>query len=268
MYREYWGLRENPFSNTYNSGFFYLSKGVEEAVKRFFAAVSENRGIMLLLGPTGVGKTYFVKLITDQLRARQLRVTQTITPCLSPDGFAQEISRKLRELRGSDPAAGDEGPARTEAAAPPLGKRPAVLIVDEAQTISDAETFEVLRALLNHDSNGKFLLTTLLAGDDGLVERLRALPSLNQRIGVRYRLEPLTPQETAAYIDFRLSAAGATSEIFDKEAKEEIHAISGGIPRLINTLCDLSMVIGADERMLRINTAIVARARRELNSLH
>jgi len=262
MYREYWGLRENPFSNTFNSGFFYLTKGVEDAVKRFFAATSENRGIMLLLGPTGVGKTYFVKLITEQLRSRNLGVTQTVTPCLSPDGFAREISRKLRELRDADAAAHNG----TEPAAA-LSKRHAILIIDEAQTIPDAETFEVLSALLDHDSNGKFLLTTLLAGDDRLLERLRALPSLNQRIGVRYRLKPLAPEETAAYIDFRLSVAGATGEIFDRDAKREIHAISGGIPRIINTLCDLSMVIGADERMLRITTEIIARAHRDLNNL-
>jgi type II secretory pathway predicted ATPase ExeA len=266
MYREYWGLRENPFSNAYNSSFFYLAKGMEEAAKRFFAAISENRGIMLLVGPTGVGKTYLAKLIADQLRARNVRVAQMITPRLSSESLALEIGHKLKELRGLN--LGDVEPGAAGESTPPQSNgAPAVLIIDEAQTITNTETFEVLRALLNHDHEGRFLLTTLLAGDDSMVERLRAMPSLNQRIGVRHRLEPFCPEESSAYIDFRLSAAGANGEIFCPDAKEDIHTIAEGIPRVINTLCDLAMVIGADERLLRIDTDIIARARRELNSL-
>lgn len=266
MYREYWGFRENPFSNTYNSGFFYLSRNMEEAVKRFFAAISENRGIMLLLGPTGVGKTYLSKLIAEQLRSRGIRVAHMITPRLSPDGFAMEIGRKLKELRGPE-LEPDDKPHDNDSPLPKPNGAPAVLVIDEAQTIGDAETFEVLRSLLNHDRNGRFLLTTLLAGDDCMVERLREMPSLNQRIGVRHRLQPLDAAETAAYINFRLTAAGATSEIFSANATEDIHAISEGIPRVINTICDLAMIIGADERLLRIDTDVIARARQEFNSL-
>jgi type II secretory pathway predicted ATPase ExeA len=237
---------------------------MEEAVRRFYAAMSENRGIMLLVGPAGIGKTFLVKLISDQLRSRNVRVAQMITPRLTPDGFALEIGRKLKELR---PAQSGESADEQSAAPPPQNGRPGVLIIDEAQTIADPDTFEVLRALLNHDHNGRFILTTLISGDDCLVERLRGMPSLNQRIGVRCRLEPLTLEETAAYIDFRLSAAGAHNEIFSGDAKEDVHTISEGIPRIVNTLCDLSMIIGADERLLRIDTEIIARARRELSSL-
>lgn len=263
MYREYWGLKENPFSNTFDRGFFYLSAGFEEAVRRFLAAMLDNRGIMLLVGPTGVGKTYLAKLIAHELRSRGARVAQMITPSLTPDGLAKEIGKRLAELRA--PAESVE----IAKDAPPHSRNsgPAVLIIDEAQSINEPETFAVLRSLLDLDHNGKFMLTTLLAGNDSLLERLREMPSLNQRIGMRYRLEPFCAQETAAYIDFRLSAAGATSRIFDQDAKEDVHSISEGIPRLVNTVCDLAMVIAADERILRINTEIIARARRDLSSL-
>ncbi len=266
MYREYWGLKQNPFSNTFDRKFFYMSRGFDEAVRRFLAAVSENRGIMLLVGPTGVGKTYLAKLITDQLRSKNIRVARMITPRLTSQGFAKEIGRKLKELRNLDVTDSNE-----ELDAPPpaacTNGGPAILIIDEAQTIEDQETFEVLRSLLNLDQNGRFILTTLLAGDDSLLERLREMPSLNQRIGVRYRLNPFNSDETAAYIDFRLSAAGATGEIFNDETKQDVHTITEGIPRLINTICDLAMVIAADERILRINSEIIQRARSELSSL-
>jgi len=266
MYREYWGLKQNPFSNTFDRKFFYMSHGFDEAVRRFLAAVSENRGIMLLVGPTGVGKTYLAKLITDQLRSKNMRVARMITPRLTPQGFAKEIGRKLKELRNLDVTdSNEELDADTPTACTNGG--PAILIIDEAQTIEDQETFEVLRSLLNLDQNGRFVLTTLLAGDDSLLERLREMPSLNQRIGVRYRLNPFNSDETAAYIDFRLSAAGATSEIFNDETKQNVHTITEGIPRLINTICDLAMVIAADERIFRINPEIIQRARRELSSL-
>lgn len=266
MYREYWGLKANPFSNTFDRGFFYLSAGFEEAARRFLAAVSDNRGIMLLVGPTGVGKTYLAKLIAHELRSRGARVAQMITPSLTPDGFAKEIGRKLAELRAAKAAESFEG-VMNDAPPPSTNGGPAVLIIDEAQTIDQPETFDVLRSLLDLDHNGRFMLTTLLSGSDSLLERLRGMPSLNQRIGARYRLEPFHACETAAYIDFRLSAAGATSQIFEQDAREDVHSISEGIPRLINTVCDLAMVIAADERMLRVNTDIIARARRELSSL-
>ncbi|RKY28545.1 MAG: hypothetical protein DRP79_02145 [Planctomycetota bacterium] len=266
MYREYWGLKEDPFSNTFDHRFFYLSRGFEEAVKRFLSAMTENRGVMLLVGPTGVGKTFLAKLIAQQLRSHGIRVAQMITPRLKPEGFAKKIGKKLQELRGIDIDT-DLEKKDAEEAAPSKNGAPAVLVIDEAQTIEDAETFEVLCSLLDLDHDGKFVLTTLLSGNDSMVEHLRKIPSLNQRIGVRYRLREFNAEETSEYIRFRLKAAGATSDIFDTDALEDIHAISEGVPRIINTLCDLAMVIAADERMLRVDTEIVARARRELSSL-
>jgi type II secretory pathway predicted ATPase ExeA len=259
MYREYWGLRENPFSNTFDTRFFYLSQGFEDAVRRFFSTMSENRGIMLLLGETGGGKTYLSKLIAEQLRTRGIRVAQMITPRLTPDGFAREVGKKLAELR--TPLDPNQKPSSREN--PP----PAALIIDEAQCIGEAETFDVLRALLDLDCRGHFTLTTLLSGGDEILNQLRTNPSLDQRIGVRYRLAPFHANETAAYIDFRLSAAGATSNIFEPEAKEDVHAITEGVPRLINTICDLSMVIAADKRMLRVNTEIITDARKAMSML-
>ena len=144
------------------------------------------------------------------------------------------------------------------------GDYPAVLILDEAQTITDEMTFDAIRIMLDFDKNGRILHTLLMSGQDSLVQRLRGHESLNQHIITRHTLKPYTEAESSEYIDFRLKAAGAATQIFDKESKSTINRIAQGIPRIINALCDTVMTIAADERFLKINPTLITRAQERI----
>ncbi len=265
MYRSYWGLRENPFSNTFNPRFFFLTRNQEEAVRKFLNVFTNNKAVMMLLGPTGVGKTHLCKLIASQMTEAGVNVAHMITPRLSAEHFCKEVARKL----------GLPNYGRTEISTQELYDSmsdkdediPSLLILDEAQAITDEMAFDAIRIMLDFDKNGRLLHTLLISGDDSLVGRIHNNESLNQRISTRHRLLPLTERESSEYVDFRLKAAGAVAQIFDPEAKKSIFEISRGLPRIVNALCDTAMVIAADERFLKIDKDIVGQARERISSI-
>ncbi|TLY13691.1 MAG: hypothetical protein E6K69_08725 [Nitrospirae bacterium] len=135
-----------------------------------------------------------------------------------------------------------------------------VLVVDEAQSIEDDRIFEDLRLLLNFQLNNRFLLTVVLMGQPELKARVEAIPQLAQRIAIRYHLAPFSADETWHYIRFRLKVAGSDREIFTKDAVSQIFQQSDGISRLINSLCDLCLLLGFQDKIDQIDLPIVERA--------
>ena len=117
------------------------------------------------------------------------------------------------------------------------------MIVDEAQLL-EKPTFEEIRLLLNFQLNNRFLLTIILLGQPELREKVSSIEQLNQRIAIRYHLRPFNHEETSRYILFRQEKAGKKENAFNKEAIDKIYEYSGGVPRKINNLCDLSLLIG------------------------
>ena len=123
------------------------------------------------------------------------------------------------------------------------------MAVDEAHLLDDSRTLEALRLLLNFQPEGQQGLTLLLVGQPGLLPMLDHLPQLEERLAVKCLLRLLNPQETAQYVAHRLQTAGATRAIFDPSALETLHHLTHGVPRRINRLCDLALLIGyAEER--------------------
>ena len=123
------------------------------------------------------------------------------------------------------------------------------MIVDEAHLIRDPATLETLRLLLNFQPGGQTGLTLILTGQPGLLPTLDRTPQLDERLGVKCLLRPFSQQETAEYVSHRLTVAGARRAIFEPEAMPALHALSHGIARRINRLCDLALLIGfAEER--------------------
>jgi general secretion pathway protein A len=127
-----------------------------------------------------------------------------------------------------------------------------LFIIDEAQLISD-ETFEEIRLLLNFQLNDRFLLTLVLIGQPELRDKIRAYKQLDQRIANRYHLNPLNIDNTKAYISLRLEKAGQTNNMFTPAAVEEIYNHSGGVPRIINSICDLALLIGYSMKFEKID---------------
>ena len=143
-------------------------------------------------------------------------------------------------------------------------RKDTVVIIDEAQLIQGKELFEELRLLLNFQLNDRFLLTVLFLGQPELQPKIEAIPQLKQRLGVRYHLSTLDEVETGKYITHRLEVAGGKDSIFMKAAKDLVYRYSGGTPRRINNICDMSLLIGFGEKVEKIDKKIVNKIARDL----
>lgn len=166
--------------------------------------------------------------------------------------------------RGHSEALARLGPARSCSA----GKRP-VLIIDEAHLIPSAEVFEEIRLLTNFQLDQKNLIPIILMGQPSLRQRLRhsTYRPLIQRIGLYYNIEPLSTEETMAYIRHRLKLAGATHDLFSEEALLSIYRLSRGIPRLVNTLCETALLIAFGKREKGVNEGIIKAVARDFKWL-
>jgi general secretion pathway protein A len=140
----------------------------------------------------------------------------------------------------------------------------AVIAVDEAQFLIDSGALETLRLLTNFEVDGRSTLTLLLVGQPQLLPAIERLSGLEARLGVKCLLRPLTLEETASYVSHRLTAAGATHEIFTAEALTTLHQLTAGNPRRINRLCDLALLVGFAEEQVRINAPQVEAVCNEL----
>ena len=143
--------------------------------------------------------------------------------------------------------------------------RHTVVIIDEAQAIRDEKTLEALRLLLNFQLNNRFLLTLLLFGQPELREKVAQLKQFEQRIALRYHLDHLSEEETVNYIKYRCQVAGCEKEIFTEDAYHSIMMNSGGIPRIINTISDTSLLVGMNQNIEKINKSITEGVAKDLN---
>jgi type II secretory pathway predicted ATPase ExeA len=134
--------------------------------------------------------------------------------------------------------------------------RTTLLIIDEAQLIYK-ETFEEIRLLSNFQLNDRYLLTLVLIGQPELRDIIRGYKQLDQRIAIRYHLNPLNRDDTGKYVAFRLEKAGRTNAIFTTAAMEEIYSYSEGVPRKINNICDLALLIGFSMKTEKIDVDII-----------
>jgi general secretion pathway protein A len=244
VYEEYWGLTTAPFQNVPDPNFFFLSVQHREGLARLLYAVKHNKGAALLVGDVGCGKTTLSRAFIIKLAEDKYDVGLLTNPSLPSNDFLEEVDLQLgihptntnkvsmlRSLNERLLANMQEG-------------KDTVLIVDEAHSIRDPEVFEELRMLLNFQLNDRFLLTLILMGQPEIKEMITPLTQLDQRIAIRYHLKPLDQFETSRYIGFRLQKAGAKRAFFADEALQLVWQQTGGVPRSINTLCDLCLLEG------------------------
>lgn len=258
MYEEYWSLKGLPFENVPDPRFFYTSAEHEEALLRLRYAISRRKGAIMLTGEVGCGKTLLSRVLTMELPEGRYEVAMIPNPTMSPSDLIKEILYQLgRESSASSKAEllqclNDELLKNME-----RGKE-TLIIVDEAQAIEDVHTLEELRLLLNFQLNDRFLMTLTLIGQPELKGMIKKIPQLDQRIAIRYHLRPLNLQETGNYVHFRLKAAGASREIFTKEATGLIYSYTQGVPRKINNVCDLALLVGYSARADQIDGRILS----------
>lgn len=263
MYRNYYQLDDRPFELNPTGQKIYLSESHQEAIALLRYGILSDKGFVLLTGGVGTGKTTIINGVFADIPA-SVRVCLINNPSLTRDEFFQYLSTKFgfSDCRNKiDFLASFEQLLReTEAEGGRI-----LLVVDEAQVLS-IELFEEIRLLSNLKQECN-CLGVFFIGQPELQEKLsdpQLLP-LRQRIGLRYHLEPLSAEEVWQYIVFRIHNAGGIQQIFDKSAVEYICKISKGNPRLINIICDQSLITGYTRELLTLDEEVIQEAIQDIS---
>jgi general secretion pathway protein A len=264
MYTGYWGLDEPPFGNVPNRELFFPSPQHEEALIRLLYAVEQNKGVAMLTGEVGSGKTTISRVLIDRLPEDRFEVRAIVNPSLNSIELIRAILFAFGISQEGDSKALLLDTLKTKLVANADAGRNTVLIIDEAHLIKDKSSLEELRMLLNLQSDSQFLLTMVVMGQPPLMGNIQTLKPLNERIAIRFDLGSLTLQDTMRYILYRLKNAGASRGFFTKESIRPIFAYSMGIPLRINNLCERCLLIGAMRKARVIDTKIVKMAIEDL----
>jgi general secretion pathway protein A len=267
MYTSFFGLQEKPFAITPDPRYLYLSERHAEALAHLLYGINEAGGFIQLTGEVGTGKTTVIRSLLEQLPGHA-DVALILNPRVTPAEFLLTI---CEELHVPVP---ESGQGSTKTLMDLLGRhlldthargRRVVLIVDEAQNLS-TQTLEQVRLLTNLETATTKLLQIILIGQPELRELLDQpdLRQLAQRITGRYHLNPLSEDESAGYVKHRMRVAGATAEVFTPSALREIHRLSGGIPRVINVICDRALLGAFTQEDHRAGAALVRQAASEV----
>jgi type II secretory pathway predicted ATPase ExeA len=244
MYKEFFGLRANPFNVNPDPRYLFLTRHTEEALACLTYGIQSRKGFVLLTGEVGTGKTTLINKLLEWLRLQQvatafifnsrLNVPQFLDYMMADFGIPSDSRAKSQILLRLYNWLLDRYRAGETA----------VLIVDEAQNLSD-EVLEEIRMLTNLETFTEKLLQIVLVGQPELEQKLKQpqLRQLRQRLTLRAKTHPLSLEETRAYIQQRLRIAGSSGQqIFDPEAVTAIHRHANGIPRVINLLCEHCLV--------------------------
>lgn len=252
MYKRYFGFKEKPFGKTPDPRFLFLSHGHEEALARLEYIV-EERELAVLTGDIGCGKTTLSRALMDRLGPR-FRFCYIINPRLNSMEFLRTIARILEVEQPAD--AKDTLINQIHTAVYTLNQRDIcpVLVVDEAQMITDAEVFDEIRLLTNFQLDDRNLLGVVIMGQPELRQMMASsrFEPLRQRISLHFHLKPLSLHEIMEYLDFRLEAAGGAPGLFTPDAVQRIHEISGGVPRKINSMATNALLVayGCDSALI------------------
>ena len=262
MFEEFFGLRTKPFGKTPDPSFLYESRQHKEALARLEYAVEEKE-LALLVGDIGSGKTTLSRALIDRV-GDDRPIVLLINPRLTPNQLLREVAKGLSlEPQRYRNEILDQIHTRLFELHEE-GREP-VLMIDEAQLIPGKATFDEIRLLTNFQLDDQNLLSVVLVGQPELDARLdrAAYAPLRQRIGLRYSLGPLSLDETIEYIEHRIRVACGGRNPFSTPAMEHIHAVSGGVPRLINTLATTALLDAFGEDAGTIDPARIASAARE-----
>ena len=245
VYQQHFGLAQVPFNITPDPSFLYLSPSHREGLAQLEYGINARRGFIVLTGEVGTGKTTLIQTLLSQL-AEGTQTALIFSAIASPLDLLRYVCEefKLIEPMQGLRDAHDYIYLLNEFLLQEYRRgQNAALIIDEAQNLSP-EVLESVRLLSNFETTKDKLLQILLVGQPELNDRLNTpqLRQLKQRITLRHHLRPLSLSECQQYIASRLKCAGASSEIFLTKAVDAVHHYSGGIPRLINVICDNAMI--------------------------
>jgi general secretion pathway protein A len=266
MFEEFFGIDRNPFSNTPDPSFLFMSARHQEALAHLTYGVKGTSGFVLLTGEVGTGKTTVCRSLVERL-PDDVDLALCLNPRLSEIELLANICDEMKvPIEGSPHSLKD----LTDAINAHLLKvhaagRRAVLIIDEAQNLRQS-VLEQVRLLTNLETPSAKLLQIILVGQPELNEVLRRddMRQLSQRITARYHLEPMTERESRDYVYHRLRVGGLEGEVFDFDAIEEVCVRARGIPRVINSICERCLLGAYALGARRVTRALARRAAAEV----
>ncbi len=268
MYQAYWKLNERPFQNDAATDYYFKGETHQAALLKLRYAIEHNLGAALLSGGVGYGKSYLTQTLKAELPDAFSPVISLIFPQLSPpellawlavelgtpleiaaqgrlDQTLRHIETRLRQF--------------TEQGCSPT------IIIDEAHTIDSPAVLQTFQLLLNYQQQPNINFTLVFVGERSLLAQVGRWAALDERIPIRAVLKPFSRQETAAYIAHRLSVAGRKDPVFDESASTCIHELTGGVPRRINRLCDLALLVGYADQLPILTATEMEAIGEELN---
>lgn len=258
-YAEYFNLEHEPFSNAPSNRFYFNSEQHDQALVRLMYAIDSDKGLAVLIGGVGTGKTTLARRMLDNLDVEHyessllVMIHSAVTPVWILSRIALQLGVKnpasdplsiLKQLYERLLQIHEQG-------------RKAVVLIDEAQMLQSRELMEEFRGLLNLEIPGKKLLNVIFFGLAELEQTMKLDEPLAQRIAVKYTLKPLSAEATRRYVSHRLRVAGSKTMPFEAAAIDSIHRYSGGVPRLINTLADNAMFESYVRHEKQIKSSIV-----------
>ncbi len=267
MYQDYWKLEKKPFGNSTSAVSYYPSDAHQGAALKLRYCVENRRGAAVLAGAAGLGKSLLIETLFRQIPDGYTPQVKVVFPQMAPD---QLLAYLADEIAGTDTtAAARTADACVRRIRNQLNKNTrsgshAIVVVDEAHLLRDQGAHEMLRLLLNFETDGELDLTLILVGQPQLLAHVERMPGLDERIGVKCLLRPFSADETASYVSHRLTAAGSNRDLFTDGALRTLHELSLGIPRRINRLCDLTLLIGFAEGQSEITVDDVRAVAQEM----
>ena len=265
-YLDFYQLSQEPFSNAPVSRFYYSSAQHAQALMRLMHAAEQMKGLAVLLGDIGTGKTTLARRMLDSLPEDEYEAALLV---IVHSGItAQWLLRRIALQLGVENPAEEKLSLLSQlyqrlVRIYEAGKK-AVVLIDEAQMLGTREIMEEFRGLLNLEVPERKLLSFVFFGLPELEESLKLDPPLAQRVALKYRLDPLSEEATDAYVRHRLRLAGSQRVPFTPGAIAAVHRYSRGTPRLINTLCDNGLFEAFLARTADVDEGLVARIAREL----
>jgi len=275
MYERYYGFKEKPFSLTPDPKYLYRSQSHANAFELLQYAIRRREGFVVITGDIGTGKTTLCRALLEHID-RKTFTALVLNPFLSEEDLLKKILQDFGVVSRDEAKAGRLNGVTKQDLIDALQdfllgliplKASAVLIIDEAQNLPLA-VLEQIRILSNLETDKSKLLQIILVGQLNLKTLLRSpeLRQLDQRVSIRYELDPLDRETVAAYVAHRLTIAGGSASVgFTSRALARVHKLSGGIPRLINLICDRALLAGYSEKSRRITHQMVASAAASLD---
>ncbi len=265
MYESYWGFESRPFDSQFTAESYYPSETHQAALLQMRYGIESQRRGILLTGESGLGKSMLAHAAQGLLGEQLNRIMIVKHPQLPADQIAHGIARQCdSESMFSDSATLESSLQRIETClcAEPELKR-SLLVVEDAHQIESEATWRLLRSVINlNDFGGK--LSLLLVGQTEILTELAKRRDFEQRIDVKCLLRPFSLEDTMGFVSHRLQMVGADREIFDDFAIEQLHLHGGGIPRRINRLADLALVVGFADELKQIDASRIEAVSRQL----